>query len=83
MQILTLFVVPHGFGIGRLYDMYFVFYRSLMQGLTLWHSGSKGGAFWPQLTVNAPVSSIEKTADFNIFVDFSGFSFCSGGERGI
>lgn len=69
----SLFVVPHGFGIGRLYDMYFVFYRSLMQGLTLWHSGSRSGAF---LHVNedcCTFSNTEKAADFNILVDFSGF----------
>ncbi|MCI7685429.1 MAG: hypothetical protein MSS24_01690 [Clostridiales bacterium] len=69
----SLFVVPHGFGIGRLYDMYFVFYRSLMQGLTLWHSGSRSGAFLYANEDCCTFSNTEKAADFNILVDFSGF----------
>lgn len=39
--------------------------------ISLWHIFAQ---FWPQLTVNAHASSIEKAADLNVFVDFSGFS---------
>lgn len=48
-----------------------------MQGLTLWHSGSRSGAFLhANLYANedcCTFSNTEKAADFNILVDFSGF----------
>lgn len=44
-----------------------------MQGLTLWHSGSRSGAFLYANEDCCTFSNTEKAADFNILVDFSGF----------
>ena len=83
MQILTLFVVPHGFGIGRLYDMYFVFYRSLMQGLTCGTVAQEVAHFYTLMKIAAHFQTLKKPLISTFSLISAAFSFCSGGERGI
>ena len=53
--------------------MYFVFYRSLMQGLTCGTVAQEVAHFYTLMKIAAHFSNTEKAADFNIFVDLSGF----------